>query len=90
MKRVMGYEVDGKIYYSKAEAEGAQARLNLAEFFGGPDHNGPEVAKSIFDNLDAFAEIIRPLIRKPRTAKAEVQADEYEAAIAGPKKGKAA
>jgi hypothetical protein len=84
----------GKPFDDKASAAKHQARLDLAEFFNVPALDGGEgVADQIIDNLDAFAEIIRPLIKKPRgKASGEAQADDYEAAIAEakPAKGKAA
>lgn len=85
---------DGTAFDIKVDAEKHEARLSLAEPFDGSgidwddDFSQGEIAASaIIDNLDRFAEIIRPLIRKPRKAKDEAKADEYEAAM---KKGKAA
>lgn len=75
---------DGKPFDIKVDAEKHEAGLSFAAFFGGDQHNGPEIAKSIMADLDAFAEIIRPLIRKPRAAKAEAQADDYEAEMKKP------
>jgi hypothetical protein len=94
MKRVTKhvYETsDGKPFDIKADAEKHEARLKIAEFFSGAEAEGDfslgeNAASHIIDNLDDFAEIIRPLIRKPRAAKAEAKADEYEAKM----KGKAA
>ena len=86
---------DGKPFDIKADAEKHEAGLSLAAFFGddAPDIDGHEVAAHIIDDLDRFAEIIRPLIRKPRAAKAEAQADDYEAQMAEaktPSRGKSA
>lgn len=73
---------DGQAFDVKADAERHEVELNLAAFFGNSETSGESIAETILDNLDAFAEIIRPLIRKPRKAKAEAQADDYEAAMA--------
>ena len=83
---------DGKAFDVKADAEKHEAGLGLEQFFGDvcPTLESYLIAEGILDNLDAFAEIIRPLIRKPRKAKAEAQADSYQAAMAKPAKGKAA
>lgn len=74
---------DGKPFDIKADAEKHEAGLELAAFFDSKVE-GIEVAGQILDNLDAFAEIIRPLIRKPRGARAEAQADDYEAEMKKP------
>lgn len=84
---------DGKAFDIKEDAIRHESGLTLADFLD--EHfpasadcsPGTAMAEVILDNLDDFAKIIRPLIRKPRTAKAEAQADEYEAAM---KKGKVA
>ena len=91
---------DGKAFDVKAEAEKHECYIALEKFFEAhlsyDDEDGPgqaDTASAVVDNLDAFAEIIRPLIRKPRAAKAEAQADDYEAAMDGaakPAKSKAA
>lgn len=86
---------DGKPFDVKGKAQAHQARLDIAELLDSAEYDGDfsfgeNAASAIIDSLGAFAEIIRPLIRKPRgKAAAEVQADEYEAALAEAK-GKAA
>ena len=84
---------DGKPFDIKADAEKHEAKLSLVKFFEDFGNDPSEevtttTAAAIIDNLDRFAEIIRPLIRKPRAAKATPE--EYEALLAEPRKGKAA
>jgi hypothetical protein len=76
---------DGKAFDIKADAEKHEGYLSLGKFF--EEFGDAAPAQVIMLELNAFAEIIRPLIRKPRAAKAEAQADDYEAQM---KKGKAA
>jgi hypothetical protein len=75
---------DGQAFDTKAEAEKHDARMALDKFFQplGEDaeiDDYPLISTHILADLDRFAEIIRPLIRRPRAAKAEAQADDYEA-----------
>jgi hypothetical protein len=80
---------DGKPFDIKVDAEKHEAGLDLVQFFLGTKHfhgleqEAKDAVSAILDNLDDFAEIIRPLIRKPRGARAEAQADDYEAEMKG-------
>lgn len=81
MKRVTKYVFetsDGKAFDIREEAERHESELSLAAFFSEDAELGDEtlITGHIIDNLDRFAEIIRPMIRKPRGSKATVA--EYE------------
>ena len=74
----------GKPFDIKEDAEKHQARLDLAGLFEASEFDGDftfgeNAASAVFDHFDKFAEVLRPLLRKPRAAKAEATADEYEA-----------
>ena len=84
---------DDKTFDIKEDAERHQARLDLAALFEASEFDGDftfgeNAASAIIDHLDHFAVVLRPLLRKPRDAKATPEA--YEAMLGEPKKGKAA
>ena len=60
---------DGAVFDSADDAERYERKLALEEFFTGKgmDVAADPVATAILDNLDAFGDIIRPMIKQRRT-----------------------